>query len=58
MHKLSDLELSKLKGGEGITIGTIMALLSIALVTVVTYRLFASKSGNATFPGGFKFTWD
>lgn len=58
MEKLSDKELKKIKGGEAITIASVLAILAIALVTVITYRLFISSEGNATFPGGFKFTWE
>ncbi|MCH5172060.1 MAG: hypothetical protein J1F31_04480 [Erysipelotrichales bacterium] len=58
MRKLSDLELKEIEGGEAITIASIMAILAVALVTVITYRLFMSAKGNATLPGGFKFTWD
>ena len=55
---LSDEELSNIKGGEVITIATVMAILATAIVAVVVYRLFMSKSGSTTIPGGFKFTWD
>ncbi len=58
MRKLNDEELAKISGGEAITLTAIMAILAVALVTVITYRLFTSTKGNATFPGGFKFTWD
>lgn len=58
MRKLSDWELREIKGGEAITLTAIMAILIVALVTVITYRIFVSSKGNATLPGGFKFTWD
>ena len=58
MRKLSDYELMHIEGGEAITITAIMAILAVALVTVITYRIFMSSKGNATLPGGFKFTWD
>ena len=58
MRKLSDNELRMIEGGEAITIATVMAILAIALVSVITYRIFMSSKGNATLPGGFKFTWD
>ena len=58
MKRLYDQELDMIKGGEAITIATVMAVLAIALATVVVYRIFVSKGGNATFPGGFKFTWE
>ena len=55
---LNDLEMSQVKGGEPITLTTVMAILATAIVAVVVYRLFMSKSGSTTIPGGFKFTWD
>ena len=58
MRKLSDLELKEIEGGEAITLAAVMAILVVALVTVITYRIFVSSKGNATLPGGFKFTWD
>ena len=58
MKRLNDEELALITGGEAITIATVMAILAIALATVVVYRIFVSKDGNATFPGGFKFTWE
>ena len=58
MKLLNDKELAKIKGGEPITIATVMAILAVALATVVVYRIFVSRGGNATFPGGFKFTWE
>ena len=55
---LNDLEMSQVKGGEPITLTTVMAILATAIVAVVVYRLFMSKSGSTTIPGGFKFTWN
>lgn len=58
MEIVTDEELSCVKGGEAITLSAIMAILSIAVVAVIAYRLFLSGKGSATMPGGFKFTWD
>lgn len=58
MKLLADFELERIEGGEAFTMATMMAILIIALVTVITYRIFTSSSGNATLPGGFKFTWE
>ncbi len=54
---LTNYALSKVKGGEPITLTAIMAILIIAIVTVVVYKLFTSRQGSTTIPGGFKFEW-
>ena len=54
---LNDYALSKVTGGEAITLTAIMAVLIIAIVTVVVYKLFTSRQGSTTIPGGFKFEW-
>lgn len=43
--------------GEGITLAAVMAVAAIAVMAVVVYRLFMSGKGNATIPGGWKFSW-
>ena len=35
--------------------GIIASFAVIAIVTVVIYKVFASKTGDITLPGGFKF---
>ena len=55
---LNDSQLENIKGGETITIAAVMAVLAAAIVAVTVYRLFMSKSGSTSFPGGFKFVWD
>lgn len=60
MKKLSDEEMKEVQGGEAITLSSILAIMSIAVVTVVTYRLFKSggkRAGKVQLPGGFTFTW-
>ncbi len=58
MTKLTAQEMNLIKGGEVITLTAVMAVLATAIIAVVVYRLFMSKEGSATIPGGFKFTWD
>ncbi len=58
MTKLTTQEMQLVKGGEVITLTAVMAVLATAIIAVVVYRLFMSKEGSATIPGGFKFTWD
>ena len=40
-----------------ITLAAVMAICAIAIVAVVVYRLFMSKEGSSTVPGGWKFSW-
>ena len=51
-------ELCEYTSGEAITLTAVMAILATAVIAVVVYRLFLSKKGSATVPGGWKFTWN
>ena len=55
---LSEEQMAQTYGGEAITVATVMAVLCAAVMAVVIYRLFMSKKGSATVPGGWKFTWN
>lgn len=55
---LSEKETSQISGGEAITVSAVMAVLCAAVMAVVIYRLFMSKKGTTTVPGGWKFTWN
>lgn len=55
---LTDEELENTVSGEAITLTAVMAILATAIVAVIAYRLFLSKKGTATVPGGWKFTWN
>lgn len=57
MRMLSDYEMSATCGGEPITIGAVMGILTIALVMAIVYKLYGSSAGKAALPGGFKFEW-
>ena len=54
---LKNRELEKIKGGAGISIGVVCAVLSIAILSVFVWKFFTSEKGKATFPGGFSFEW-
>ena len=56
-EKINDDELMKIDTGEAITLTSIMAVLAIAITAVVVYRMFKSKAGSTTIPGGWKFEW-
>ena len=42
---------------EAITVTAVMAILTVAVMAVVVYRLFRSGKGGVTVPGGWKFSW-
>lgn len=55
---LNENEMKETIGGEPISVATVMAVLCSAVLAVIVYRLFMSKKGTATVPGGWKFTWN
>ena len=55
---MSQEELDQEISGEAITLTAVMAILATAVIAVVVYRLFLSKKGSASVPGGWKFTWN
>ena len=44
--------------GEAISLTAVMAIVAIAVCAVIVYKLFMSKEGSTTMPGGWKFTWE
>ena len=57
MRKLTESELTSTYVGEAITLTAVMAIMAAAVMAVVVYKLFISDKGNATVPGGWKFSW-
>ena len=57
MRKLNESELTSTYVGEAITLTAVMAIMAAAVMAVVVYKLFISDKGNATVPGGWKFSW-
>ena len=55
-YKLSEKETSKIVTGE-VTLTAVLAICAIAIVAVVIYKMFMSKEGSSTAPGGWKFSW-
>jgi len=43
--------------GEALTLTAVMAVLAVAVMAVVCYRLFRSSQGSAKVPGGWSFSW-
>jgi len=56
-QKLNDEQCSKIVVGE-IALTSVLAICAIAIVAVVIYKMFMSKEGGTTIPGGWKFSWD
>lgn len=53
---LTEEETKQIVTGE-ITLAAVMAICAIAIVAVVVYRMFMSKEGSSSIPGGWKFSW-
>lgn len=58
IHRLTEKQCSDIYVGEPITLTTVMAVIAVALVAVIIYRLFLSGEGSATILGGWKFSWE
>lgn len=52
---LSLCELESTKCGEAISLAGVMAIMVIAIITVVIYKLYTSGDGTVQLPGGYKF---
>lgn len=55
--ELSLEELETLRGGEVLTIALVLTYTAVAVITVIVWKIYQSKKGKATFPGGFSFEW-
>lgn len=56
--QLSDKELESTFVGETFTLATVLAILAIAVVTVIVYKIFTSNKGKTSLPGGWSFQWN
>lgn len=56
MYKLNKKEMDEITTGE-ITLTAVLTVLAVSLMAVVVYKLFTSKEGSSTVPGGWKFSW-
>ncbi|MCQ2800979.1 MAG: hypothetical protein MJ216_03420 [Bacilli bacterium] len=54
---MSQKEMQNHYVGEGVTLTAVMAVLTVAIMAVVIYRLFRSGKGGVSVPGGWKFSW-
>ena len=50
-------EMTNHRVGEAITVTAVMAIITVAVMAVVVYRLFRSSKGGVSVPGGWKFSW-
>ena len=50
-------EMENHRVGEALTVTAVMAIVTVAVMAVVIYRLFRSNKGGVTVPGGWKFSW-
>ena len=57
-HLMSESEMQNHYVGEAITLTAVMAIVAVAVMAVVIYRLFRSNKGGVNVPGGWKFTWN
>ena len=54
---LSEEEMQNHYVGEALTLTAVMAIVAVAVMAVVVYRLFRSGKGGVNVPGGWKFSW-
>ena len=57
VHQLTSEEMNQIYVGEAITVTAVMAIVTVAVMAVVIYRLFRSGKGGVNVPGGWKFSW-
>ncbi|HHU27854.1 TPA: hypothetical protein GXZ54_01705 [bacterium] len=50
-------EQKALYGGEAITLTLVLTYTAVAIITVIVWKLYQSRKGKVTFPGGFLFEW-
>ncbi|NLB48528.1 MAG: hypothetical protein GX813_01605 [Erysipelotrichia bacterium] len=55
---LTEQEMGNHYVGEAITLTSVMALVAVAVMAIVIYRIFRSNKGSITAPGGWKFSWN
>ena len=55
---LTEKELQEEVSGAALSLAAVMAVLATAVIAVIVYKLFVSKKGTTTIPGGWKFTWN
>ena len=56
-HLLTEEEMKNHYVGEAVTLTAVMAIVAVAVMAVVIYRLFRSSKGGVNVHGGWKFSW-
>ncbi len=56
--ELSMIECDEIITGEAISLTVVMSVVAISLMAVIVYKLFSSKKGTTSVPGGWKFSWN
>lgn len=56
-YSLIDENTANMSYGKGVELGmgVVMAFAVVAIITIVVYKMYQSKSGEITLPGGYKF---
>lgn len=57
---LDENQMASVRGGEPVTLSSVLAVMAIAVMTVVVYKLFRSgeeRAAKVSLPGGFSFAW-
>lgn len=57
---MTEAEMRETRGGEPLTISSVLAIMAIAVMAVVAFKLFQSggqRAAKVELPGGFSFTW-
>ena len=52
---LSENELESIRPGEAITLAGVLAIMAVAIVAVIVYKLFIKDNGKVKLPGGYSF---
>ena len=52
---LSESELESIRPGEAITLAGVLAIMAVAIVAVIVYKLFIKDTGKVKLLGGYSF---
>ena len=52
---LSENELESIRPGEAITLAGVLAIMAVAIIAVIVYKLFIKDTGKVKPPGGYSF---
>ena len=52
---LSESELESIRPGEAITLAGVLAIMAVAIVAVIVYKLFIKDTGKVKLPGWYSF---